>query len=45
MRIENQPRTLEDGRVEPAHVVEQVCSNCGYDVDEAELAADTCSVI
>jgi transcription initiation factor IIE alpha subunit len=20
-----------------------VCGNCGYDVDEAELAADTCS--
>ena len=21
----------------------QVCANCGYDLDEAELTADTCS--
>lgn len=34
-----------DGRttVVPAHVIEQVCMNCGFDVDEAELSADTCS--
>lgn len=43
MRKEAAPRTLEDGTVEPAHVVEQVCAHCGYDLDEAELAADTCS--
>jgi len=23
--------------------VESVCLHCGYDLDEAELAADTCS--
>jgi len=43
MRKEADPRTLENGAVEPAHVVEQVCAHCGYDLDEAELAADKCS--
>lgn len=43
MRIENKPRDLGNGAIEPAHIVEQICANCGYDVDEAELAADTCS--
>jgi predicted RNA-binding Zn-ribbon protein involved in translation (DUF1610 family) len=43
MRTENEPKTLENGAIEPAHTVEQVCANCGYDLDEAELAADTCS--
>jgi hypothetical protein len=40
----NLPKTLPDGGIEPAHTVEQLCvSACGYDLDEAELAADTCS--
>jgi hypothetical protein len=43
MKTVNEPRTLESGAIEPAHTVEQVCAHCGYDVDEAELAADTCS--
>lgn len=43
MKVVKEPRTLENGVVEPAHIIEHVCSNCGYDVDEAELAADTCS--
>lgn len=43
MRTENDPRTLEDGSIEPAHVIEQVCQDCGYDLDESELDADTCS--
>jgi predicted RNA-binding Zn-ribbon protein involved in translation (DUF1610 family) len=43
MRTENEPKTLENGAIEPAHTVEQVCASCGYDLDEAELAADTCS--
>jgi len=43
MRVENKPKTLENGAVEPAHTIEQLCDNCGYDLDEAELAADTCS--
>jgi len=29
--------------VDPKHEVEIVCAHCGYDLDESELAADTCS--
>lgn len=29
--------------VDPRHEVEIVCAYCGYDLDENELAADTCS--
>jgi len=43
MRVENKAKTLEDGSVEPAHVIHQVCDACGYDLDESELAADMCS--
>jgi rRNA maturation endonuclease Nob1 len=34
---------LIDGQVQPRHEVEIVCAACGYDLDEAELSADTCS--
>jgi rRNA maturation endonuclease Nob1 len=34
---------LEDGVIRNAHEVEIVCHNCGYDLDESELEADTCS--
>lgn len=34
---------LVDGQVQPKHEVEIVCAACGYDLDEAELSADTCS--
>jgi len=27
----------------PKHEVEVVCGSCGYDLDEAELTADTCA--
>lgn len=37
------PKMLESGNIEPAHEIEAVCANCGFDVDEAELAAETCS--
>ena len=43
MKQSNPPKTLHDGSIEPAHTIEQVCVSCGYDLDEAELAADTCS--
>jgi uncharacterized paraquat-inducible protein A len=43
MRTENKPRDLGNGVIEPAHTVEQVCAHCGYDLDEAEIAADACS--
>ena len=38
-----EPKMLESGSIEPAHEVEAICANCGFDVDEAELAAKTCS--
>ena len=30
-------------RIEPKHEIGVVCGNCGYDLDEAELTADTCA--
>jgi hypothetical protein len=35
--------TLENGLIQPRHEVEVVCAACGYDLDESELTADTCS--
>jgi len=32
-----------DGIIDPKHEIEIVCAACGYDLDESELAADTCS--
>ena len=29
--------------IDPKHEVEVVCGSCGYDLDESELLADTCS--
>jgi len=43
MKITNTPRALDSGVVDPAHVVEIVCGACGFDLDETELEADTCS--
>lgn len=43
MKVVYEAEKLEDGVIRNAHTVEVVCSNCGYDLDEAELAADTCS--
>ena len=37
------PKALSDGNVEPAHEIEILCAECGYDIDESELEADTCS--
>ena len=31
------------GTIVPKHEVEMLCRACGYDLDEAELAADTCA--
>jgi uncharacterized paraquat-inducible protein A len=42
MRKTVQARNV-DGVDEPTHTIEVVCHNCGYDLDEAELEADTCS--
>jgi uncharacterized paraquat-inducible protein A len=43
MRLTQPPTTLPDGTVEAAHSTETVCFHCGYDLDAAELAADTCA--
>ena len=43
MKTTYEPKTLDSGIVEPAHTIEVVCQNCGFDLDESELAADTCS--
>jgi|TARA_R100000455_G_C6265797_1_gene121059 rRNA maturation endonuclease Nob1 len=32
-----------DGAIDPKHEIEVVCANCGYDLDDSELEADTCS--
>jgi ribosomal protein S27AE len=32
-----------DGVVEPKFEERVVCRNCGYDLDESEIAADTCA--
>lgn len=29
--------------IDPKHEVELVCAACGYDLDESEISADTCS--
>jgi len=36
-------KLLDNGQIEPAHEIEIVCAACGYDLDESELEADTCS--
>ena len=43
MKTTYEAETLSDGVIHSAHEIEVVCHNCGYDLDEAELAADTCS--
>ena len=42
MKTVNQAQKI-DGTVVVKHEIEILCSNCGYDIDESELAADTCS--
>ena len=42
MKTVNEATDLGDA-IDPKHEIELVCSNCGYDVNEAELSADTCS--
>ena len=42
MKTVNEATDLGDA-IDPKHEIEVVCENCGYDVDETELAADTCS--
>ena len=43
MKTTIEARTLEGGLIEPHHEIEVVCAACGYDLDKAELTADTCA--
>lgn len=43
MKQAHPPKTLPDGTIEPAHEITAVCAHCGYDLDAAELEADTCA--
>lgn len=43
MKLTVEAKTLDSGLIEPRHEIEVVCLACGYDLDEAELQADTCS--
>lgn len=43
MKVIKEAVRLEDGSIDPKHELEQLCSNCGYDLDENELSNDTCS--
>jgi Zn finger protein HypA/HybF involved in hydrogenase expression len=43
MQIVKQAEDLDNGVTEVAHKIEVVCPECSRDVDEAELAAKTCS--
>jgi predicted RNA-binding Zn-ribbon protein involved in translation (DUF1610 family) len=42
MKTVNEAKTWVSA-IDPKHEIEVVCGNCGYDVNEAELSADTCS--
>jgi hypothetical protein len=42
MKVKNEAVKLGDA-IDPKHEIEILCANCGHDVDEAELTADTCS--
>ena len=42
MRKTNEAVTVGD-IIDPKHEIEIVCGHCGYDLDESELNADTCS--
>ena len=42
MKIVNEAKDLGEA-IDPKHEIEVVCANCGHDLDESELNADTCS--
>jgi len=43
MKTKHEAAVNAEGAVEPSHEIEVVCAHCGYDLDAAELEADTCS--
>jgi Zn finger protein HypA/HybF involved in hydrogenase expression len=42
MKIVNEAVDLGTA-IDPKHEIEILCHNCGHDIDESELNADTCS--
>ena len=42
MKTINEAKNLGDA-IDPKHEIEVVCSHFGYDLDESELLAHTCS--
>jgi transcription initiation factor IIE alpha subunit len=42
VKIVNEAKDLGEA-IDPKHEIELLCSNCGYDLDESEIKADTCS--
>ncbi len=42
MRTTTEAVQLGSG-IEPKHDIEVLCANCGFDLDESEINADTCS--
>ena len=43
MKIKYDAVEHKSGIIEPTHEIEIVCISCGFDLDESELDADTCS--
>ena len=43
MKIVNEAKDLGE-TIDPKHEVELLCGNCGYDLDESEMAADTAQI-
>ena len=39
----NEATQLTNDVIDPKHEVQVLCGACGYDLDESELNADTCS--
>lgn len=42
MKYTHPATELVGGAVDPKHEIEVLCSNCGFDLDESEIGADTC---
>jgi|TARA_B110000211_G_C13915426_1_gene480275 predicted RNA-binding Zn-ribbon protein involved in translation (DUF1610 family) len=42
MKTVNEAKII-NGVIDPKHEVQVLCDNCGYDLDESEVNADTCS--
>jgi|TARA_R110001599_G_C11759223_1_gene610012 predicted RNA-binding Zn-ribbon protein involved in translation (DUF1610 family) len=42
MKTVNEAKII-NGIIDPKHEVQVLCDNCGYDLDESEVNADTCS--